>query len=117
MARIRSDGARVFDPRRHYLVVVTAESLVRRPLTVPIFEISGGRRGRSVALDSAEGRRVVRDGVNVLYAGATDERGMPLCNVPLRDVLEGLLAGEVDEDLRESLRAHLAALTARGAAA
>lgn len=115
MRMVRFERAGALDPRRHYLVVVTPESLERTPLGIPIFEITGGRNARLVEVDSDEGRRVVRTGDNVLYVGTTNVFDAPVRNVPLRDVLEGLLAAGVSDGLRESLEAHLETLGPRNA--
>ena len=115
MRRLRFDGSPKFDPRRHYLVVVTPECLDRTPLSVPIFEIRDGRHARLVDCASVEGRRVVSSGTNVLYVGASNSFDAPIRNVPLRDVLEGLLGSAVSESLRTSLLAHLEELGPRTA--
>jgi hypothetical protein len=114
MRMIKFEGTAGFDPRRHFLVVLTPEGLERRPLSIPIFEIEGGRNARQVDARSREGRAALLEGRNVLYVGATNIFNTPVRNVPLAEVLEGLLASDVSESLRESIREHICALSPRG---
>jgi hypothetical protein len=120
---VKFEGATGIDPRRHFLVVVTPESLEKRPLALPIFEIVDGRHGRLIDCSSREGRSILSRGENVLYVGATNIFNTPVRNVRLVDVLEGLLASGVSGRLRASIEEHIAALApvqaprSRGAAA
>jgi hypothetical protein len=103
------------DPRRHFLVVLTPESLQKRPLDVPIFAIVEGRHGRAVECRSAEGREILRTSRNVLYVGITNIFGTPVRNATLLAVLEGLLANlphsPAEDAMRECIAAHIAELT------
>jgi len=114
MRMVKFEGTAGFDPRRHFLVVLTPEGLERRPLSIPIFEIEDGRHGRQIDALSREGRAALVAGRNVLYVGATNIFNTPVRNVPLLEVLEGLLGSGVDEPLRTSIEEHIAALTPRG---
>ena len=113
MRTARSECGRAIDPRRHYLVVITAEHLHRRPLALPIFEIVDGRHGRVVDGRSREGARILADGSNVLYVGATNALGAPVRNVALGEVLGLLLDSGPDARLRAALEVHIADLAAR----
>ncbi len=115
MRMVKFEGASGIDPRRHYLVVLTPESLEKRPLSVPIFEIVDGRHGRLIDCGSREGRTVLTDGRNVLYVGATNIYNTPVRNVRLVDVLEGLLASGVSGPLRSSIEEHITTLSPRPA--
>jgi hypothetical protein len=112
----QGETAAVLNPRSHFLVILSAENLAKRPLDIPIFHIIDGRRGRSIDCRSAEGMRILLDGRNVLYTGATIMLGARTQNVGLRDVLEGLRAnlmapaGDSDGLLRAGIEAHIAEL-------
>ena len=114
MRMVKFEGTAGFDPRRHFLVVLTPEGLERRPLAIPIFEIERGRHARQIDARSREGRAALVEGRNVLYVGATNIFNTPVRNVPLVEVLEGLLASGVGEPLRSSIEAHIASLSPRG---
>ena len=112
----QGEAAALLNPRSHFLVVLSAENLAKRPLDVPIFQIIDGRRGRSIDCRSVEGMRILLDGRDVLYIGATSTLGTLPRNVGLRDVLEGLRArltpstGDTDGLLRAGVEAHIAEL-------
>jgi hypothetical protein len=116
---VRLESTAVINSRRHFVVTITRQSLVQRPLTLPVFEIVDGRRGRILDSRSADGRRALLEGTNVLYVGATNIFGSPVRNIPLRRVLEGLLMTastdsapfDIDLQLRVSIEAHIAELS------
>lgn len=112
MRMVKLEGATAIDPRRHFLVVLTPECLEKQPLAVPIFEIVNGRHGRIIECESPEGHRILSEGRNVLYVGATNIYGLPVRNAPIKDVLEGLLASGTSENLRTCITRHLTRLAA-----
>jgi hypothetical protein len=74
-----------------YLVTLTPESVAKRPLNLPIFEIVGGRRGEPISCRSPEGMRILYRGRGVVYLGSDRLLGSQVRDVGIKLVLEEAL--------------------------